>query len=142
MKFVMVYWSRYGHNKQIINYLSEILSEKGHDASVFTKEDSDPGFLPDADVYIFSASAEAFRVQKHMRKFMKKLSGMQGKKFAIINTHAMKRKNWLKSMDRILSKKGMEKIAETDFIIGEGQDKGEGLQDGWKEKLEKFIEKI
>ncbi|MFO8077313.1 MAG: flavodoxin domain-containing protein [Thermoplasmatota archaeon] len=142
MKYVMVYWSRYGHNKQIIDYLSEKLSDKGHETSVFKTDDSDLGSLPDADVYIFSASAEAFRVQKNMRKFMKKLSGMQGKNFAIINTHGMKSKNWLKSMDKILSKEGMKKVAETDFVIGEGQEKGEGLQDGWKEKLKQFSERL
>jgi flavodoxin len=142
MKYVMIYWSRYGHNKQIVDYLSELLSKKGHETIVFKTEDSDPVSLPDADVYIFSASAEAFRLQKNMRKFMKKLSGMQEKNFAIINTHAMKNKNWLKSMDKILSKKGMKKVAETHFIIGEGQEKGEGLDDGWKEKLKRFSEKL
>ena len=142
MKYVMIYWSRYGHNKQIVDYLSELLSKKGHETSVFKTEDSDPGSLPDADMYIFSASAEAFRLQKNMRKFMKKLSGMQEKNFAIINTHAMKSKNWLKSMDKILSKKEMKKVAETDFIIGEGQEKGDGLEDGWKEKLKQFSEKL
>lgn len=142
MKYVMIYWSRYGHNKQIVDYLNETLSEKGHEASVFKTEDTDPGSLPDADVYVFSASAEAFRVQKNMRNFMKKLSGMQGKNFAIINTHGMKRKSWLKSMDKILSKKGMKKIAETDFVIGKGQETGEGFQDGWEEKLKKFSEQL
>ncbi len=142
MNYVAVYWSRYGHNKQIVDYLNEKLREKDHQVTVLKTDDADPASLPDADVYIFSASAEAFRLQKNMRKFMKKLSGLDGKKYAIINTHGMKKRNWLKSMDRILTSKGMEKAAETDFIIGEGQDKGEGFTEDWKKKLDEMIEKI
>lgn len=138
----MVYWSRFGHNKQIVEYVDEKLTDSGHDVNVFKTDDADPMDLPDADVYVFSAAAEAFRVQKNMRVFMKKIDGLDGKKFAIINTHAMKKKNWLKGMDRILSKKGLVKIAEVDFRIGDGQNKGEGLGDGWQQKLNGFIEKI
>lgn len=142
MKYVMVYWSRFGHNKQIVEYVDEKLTDSGHDVNVFKTDDADPMDLPDADVYVFSAAAEAFRVQKNMRVFMKKIKGLDGKKFAIINTHAMKKKNWLTGMDRILSKKGLVKIAEVDFRIGDGQNKGEGLGDGWQQKLNGFIEKI
>jgi len=142
MKYIAVYWTRFGHNKQIVDYLNEKLSEKDHEVTVLKTDEADPTSLPEVDMYIFSASAEAFRVQKNMRKFMKKLSGMNGKKYGIINTHGMKKKSWLKSMEKILSKKGMVKVAETDFVIGEGQDKGEGLKDNWKEKLDEFIEKL
>jgi len=142
MKYVMVYWSRFGHNKQIVEYVDQKLTDSGHDVKVFKTDDANPTDLPDADVYVFSAAAEAFRVQKNMRAFMKKIDGLDGKKFAIINTHAMKKKNWLKGMNRILSKKGMGKIAEVDFHIGDGQDKGEGLADGWQQKLNGFIDKL
>ena len=98
MDYVMVYWSRYGHNKQIVDYLKEILEKKGHSATILKTSDTDPLSLPDADVYVFSAAVEAFRIQKQMRNFLKKIDKMDGKKCAIINTHAMKKRNWLKSM--------------------------------------------
>lgn len=138
----MVYWSRYGHNAKIVNYLKEQLTNKEHSAKVFKADETDASLLPEADVYIFSAAAEAFRLQKHMRKFLKDFTGFEGKKYGIINTHAMKRKNWLKSMDNPLSKKNMQKVAEIDFHIGEGQQTGEGLSEGWQGKLDEFIEKI
>jgi flavodoxin len=142
MNYVAVYWSRFGHNKQIVDYIDEKLSAKGHEVTVLKTDEVDPSSLPDAEMYIFSASAEAFRLQKNMRKFMKKLNGLKGKKYVIINTHGMKKRNWLKSMDKLLSKKGMEKVAETDFIIGEGQDKGEGFTEDWKKKLDDMIESL
>jgi flavodoxin len=138
----MVYWSRYGHNKQIVEHLKDKLDAKGHSTQVLKTDDADPKSLPTADIYVFSAAAEAFRIQKNMRKFMKNMDGLEGKKCAIINTHAMKKRNWLKSMDKMVSKKNLEKIAEIDFIIGEGQNKGEGLCDDWQSHLDGFIETL
>ena len=142
MNYIMVYWSRYGHNKQIVDHLKDKLESKGHSAQVLKTDDADPKSLPAADVYVFSAATEAFRIQKEMRNFMKNIDGLQGKKCAIVNTHAMKKRNWLKSMDKMVSKKNMEKIAEIDFAIDEGQNKGEGLSDNWQSQLDGFIETL
>jgi menaquinone-dependent protoporphyrinogen IX oxidase len=143
MKYVMVYWSRFGHNKKIVEKLSKKLKEKGAETKIFKTDETDPKKIPEADTYIFSASAEAFRVQKNMRKFMKNLEGTGGKKYGIINTHALKRKNWLKGMDKILSKKNMKKVAEMDFHIGkEGQEQGEGFTENWEEKIDEFSKKL
>ena len=138
----MVYYSRFGHNKQIVEYIKEKLSNKGHTVNVIESTQSDPKNLPNADVFVFSASVEAFRIKKEMRHFMKKMDGVNGKKCALINTHGMKKRNWLKSMEKMITKKNMQKMAEIDFIIGEGQDKGEGLEKDWKKKLDGFIESI
>jgi len=143
MKYVLVYWSRFGHNKKIVEKLSTKLQEKGAKTQILQTNEADPKKMPEADTYIFSASAEAFRVQKNMRNFMKKLEDMSGKKYGIINTHAMKSKNWLKSMEKLLTKKDMEKIAEIDFIIGkQGQQEGTGFVGDWENKINEFSKKI
>lgn len=142
MNFVIVYWSRYGHNKKIVERLSEKLKENGHTAKVFKADELEPKELTKADVYVFSAAAEAFRVQKHMRAFMKNLIDVEGKKVALINTHAMKKKNWLGSMEKFVKKKSMMVVASTDFLIGEGQDKGEGLGVDWETKLDGFADTL
>ncbi len=142
MECVIVYWSRYGHGKKLIAHLVERLEENDIEARSFKPDELDPKDMPHVDLYIFSSPTEAFRIKKDMRKFMKKLENMEGKRYAIINTHAMKR-NWLKNMDKILSKKGMEKLAEVDFKIGkEGAEEGEALPDDWKERLDRFLEDI
>lgn len=120
----------------------EKLKAKKADVILQTTEEADPKTMPNADIYIFSASAEAFRVQANMRKFMKQLPNMPDKKYGIINTHAMKKKNWLKSMEKILNKKQMNKIAEIDFHIGEGQEQGTGLEKGWEQELDSFVTQL
>lgn len=141
MKYVMVYWSRYGHNKKLVESLEEMLKTKGSDIQIFSTEQTTPTSLPDADVYIFSAAAEKFTLQQHMRKFMKNLSGMDGKRYGIMNTHAMK-KNHLRKMEKLLSKKNMVKIAETDFQIGKNMSSGNAFLGDWQAKLGEFAKKL
>ena len=139
MKFVIVYWSRYGNNKKIVDYMAEKLQGE---VQIFKTDETDPTKMPDADYYIFSAAAEAFQLQKSMKVFMKNIENMDGKKYGIINTHAMKKKNWLKKMEKPLAKKSMIKVAEIDFAMGKNCEAGDGLQEGWEAKLDEFCTKL
>ena len=141
MKYIMVYWSRYGHGKKIVEYLAEKLKEKPADTQIFTTDEADPKSLPDADLYIFSAPTEAFNVQKNMKTFMKKLEGMEDKKYGIINTHGMER-NLLGKMEKLLSKKKMVKVADVDFHMEKDVKNGNGLKEGWQEKINEFAGKL
>ncbi|KYK32902.1 MAG: hypothetical protein AYK22_06875 [Thermoplasmatales archaeon SG8-52-3] len=141
MNYVIVYWSRYGHNKKIVNYLAEKLKEKNAETKILTTEEANPATLPEADYYIFSAAAEAFNLQRNMRSFMKNLDGMNGKKYGIINTHGMN-KNRLKKMDKLLSKKNMIKVADVDFKVGKNIQSGNALMEGWEAKIDEFAKKL
>ncbi len=141
MKYTIVYWSRYGHNKKIVNYLAEKLKQKNAETFIFTTDEADPTSLPESDLYIFSAAAEAFNLQRNMKIFMKNLEGMNGKKYGIINTHAMN-KNRLYKMENLLSKKKMTKVASVDFKVGKDIQSGNALSEGWKEKIDEFAEKL
>ena len=141
MKYTVIYWSRYGNGKKIVDYLESKLISIKADVNIFETSKADPTSLPEADVYLFSAPAEAFNLQKNMRYFMKKLENMDGKKYGIINTHAMNR-NWLGKMEKLLNKKNMEKIASVDFRVGKDANTGNGLMDGWQSKADTFITNI
>jgi flavodoxin len=137
MNYAIIYWSRYGNNRTIAEHLAKALGKKGG-VTVMTADKADPNSLPLADVYIFSAAAEKFSIQADMKKLMKNLRNMEGRKYAIINTHALGFKNWLGRMDKLLSKSGMAKAAEIDFRMGDGTDKGSGLPEGWEKRLDEF----
>jgi flavodoxin len=141
MKYVIIYWSRYGNGKKVVESLAIKLNTKGATTRIFRTGDLDPTKMPVADLYIFSAAAEAFNLQKNMRNFMKNLSGMEDKKYGIINTHRMK-KNRLYKMDKLLSKKKMVKVAELDFQVDGEVEIGNGLPSGWETKLEQFADKL
>ena len=142
MSYVIVYWSRYGNGKKIVDSLSVKLKEKKEETQIFKTDEADPKNMPEADLYVFSAPAEAFNVQKNMRKFMKNLEGMEDKKYAIINTHSMENKNWLHKMEKLLSKKNMVKVAGIDFQVGKNAKTGDGIVDGWEAKLDDFAKKL
>jgi flavodoxin len=137
MKYAIVYWSRFGNNKRLVDTLEPMLAKNGS-VTVIKAGTPEAAKLPDADVYIFSAAAEKFSIQSDMKKLMKNLRGMEGKKYAIINTHALKFKNWLGRMDKLLKNSGMKKVAEAAFLMGPDTDKGKGLGAGWEKQLEEF----
>jgi len=141
MKYVIVYWSRYGNGKKVIDYLAEKLNDKSKETKIFKTDEADPTAMPEADIYIFSAPTEAFNVQRNMRSFMKKLKGMEDKKYGIINTHSMDR-NWLGKMEKLLNKKKMVKVAGIDFKVGKEVNSGNGLPEGWEVTVEDFADKI
>jgi len=138
MKYTVIYWSRYGNGKKIVDYLESKLKSKKAEVNVLKTDNADPASMPESNVYVFSAPTEAFNLQKNMRSFMKKLEGMDGKKYGIINTHGMKR-NWLSKMEKLLNKKNMKKITGVDFQVGKDANTGNGLMEGWESKVDTFI---
>lgn len=141
MKYAIIYWSRFGNNRKIAEHLSKALEKKGT-VEILTADRADPNALPAADIYIFSAAAEKFSIQSDMKKLMKSLRNMDGRKYAVINTHALGFKSWLGRMNKLLSKSGMAKAAEIDFRVGDGTDKGNGLPGGWEKRLDDFAAKL
>jgi flavodoxin len=141
MKYVIVYWSRFGNGKKIVDYVESKLQDKQADVQVLKTDEADPSALPEADMYLFSSPTEAFNLQRNMRSFMKKLTGMDGKKYGIINTHGMDR-NLLGKMEKLLNKKNMEMVAEMDFKVGKDANTGNGLLEGWEGKVDEFLGKI
>jgi flavodoxin len=141
MKYVIVYWSRYGNGKMVVEQLADKLKKKKAETTIMTTDEANPAALPEADMYIFSSPTEAFNVQRNMRSFMKKLESMDQKKYGIINTHGMDR-NLLNKMEKILSKKNMVMVAGVDFKVGKEGNTGNDLMDDWEKSLDAFIEKI
>jgi flavodoxin len=142
MKYVIMYFSRYGNGQKLVTHLAEKLNEKGAETQMVKINEADPTAMPNADVYIFSAPAEALSLQRNMKAFMKNIKGTEGKKYGLINTHGMK-KDRLDKMEKILSKKKMIMIAGVDFQVeGEGVQKGNGLPTGWETKIDEFAKKL
>ncbi len=142
LKYTIIYWSRYGNGKKCVEYVTKKLKSNGGAVQLLTTKQTNPNTIPPADIYIFSAPTEAFQVQVEMKAFMRKISGMDGKKYGLINTHGMKTRNKLKSMTKLLTKKNMVKIAEVDFNVVDGYQQGNGLPSGWESKLDGFVAKL
>jgi len=60
MNYVIVYWSRYGNNRRLMDSLAAKLRGQTAEIQVFMTDEVDPAMMPDADVYIFSAPTEIF----------------------------------------------------------------------------------
>jgi len=142
MKYVIVYFSRFGNGKKLVERLAGKLKEKNGTVQLFKVDEVDPGAMPEADVYVFSAAAEALSLQRDMKTFMNNLKGMDGRNYGIINTHGMK-KNRLDKMEKILSKKNMVKLAGVEFHVeGNNVQTGNGLPSGWEARVDEFAGKL
>jgi len=111
------------------------------ETQILNIDEANPASLPEADLYVFSAAAEAFSLQSNMKTFMKNLEGMNGKKYGIINTHGMD-KSRLSKMEKLLSRKDMIKVADVDFKIGKDIKSGNAFIGDWKSKLDDFAKKL
>jgi flavodoxin len=143
MKFVIIYSSRFGNGKKCVDTVVEKLQKKGHGVQIIDAREANPADIPPADVYIFSGATEAFQIAVGIRHYLKKLSKMEGKKYALISTHRMDRAIALKKMEKLLSKKKkMEKVSTIDFKVAGDVDNGNGLPEGYKDSLKKWVDGI
>lgn len=135
MKVVIAYSSRYGNGKKCVDCVEARLKAKGHSVQVLVAGQSDPAQIPPADLYVFSGATEAFGLAKPIKQYLAGLPEMAGRRYALINTHGMKKARGLPRMEKILAIKKMVKAAEIDFQVGDGSDKGNGLPAGHEVRL-------
>ena len=118
MKIAIIYSSRFGNGKKCVDFVDEQLRTKGHEVQVINAQNADPSQILPVDLYIFSGATEAFSIARGIKKYLKKMPSMDGKKYALISTHAMKRAIALKKMEKLLTKKKkMNKVAKMSIEI-------------------------
>lgn len=139
MKFVIVYSSRYGNGKKCVDCVDGALKAKGHEVQVLNAPQSNPAQIPPADMYIFSGAAEAFGLAKGIKDYLKNMPELEGKKYALINTHGMKSPRALPKMENILSKKKMVNVAQIHFQVGKDANTGNGLPAGFDGQLVQWV---
>lgn len=140
MKVVIVYSSRYGNNRKCVDCVDGALKTKGHDVQVLNAPQSNPAQIPPADIYVFSGATEAFGLAKGIHDYIENIPELEGRKYALINTHGMKKPRGLPKMEKILSgKKKMVKVGEIHFQVGEGSQQGNGLPAGYEAQLAGWV---
>jgi flavorubredoxin len=143
MKIVMVYSSRYGNGKKCVDCVNAQLKAKGHEVQILNAPESNPAQIPPADMYIFSGAAEAFSIAKGLKNYLVSMPVLEGRKYALINTHGMKKPRALPKMEKILSgKKKMIKVGEIDFRVGDGAQQGNGLPEGYQAQLASLVDRF
>ena len=142
MKVVIAYSSRYGNGKRCVDCVEARLRAKGHSVQVLNAPESDPAQIPPADLYVFSGATEAFGLAKGIKEYLVGLPELSGRKYALINTHGMKKPRGLPRMEKILSGKKMVKAGEIDFQVGEGSQQGNGLPSGYEARLAEWADRF
>jgi flavodoxin len=142
MKVVMVYFSRYGNGKKCVDFVEGALKAKGHEVTVLNAGVSDPLQIPpEGELYIFSGAAEAFSIARELKSYMKAMPELAGRRYALINTHGLKKPRGLPKMEKILTgAKKMVKVGAIDFhVTGDGVQQGNGLPADYQAKLGAWV---
>jgi len=141
MKVCIAYESKYGNGQKCVEYLKEIVSNKGHAVDLFSVRDVKPNELLQADIYVFSTPTQIGSPARKMKKYLKKINiSQEGAKYALLTTHSSDKTEALEKMEKLLQPTGMIKITDGLKIKVTGL-KGP-LEDSYEEKLEAFANNI
>jgi flavorubredoxin len=141
MKVHILYESKFGNGKKLVDYLENVISEKGHEVKSISLRDIKPKSLPQSDLYIFSSPTHVGSPPGIVKKFLKKMDVPgEGKKYALMATYMDPKTKTLEKMETLIQPKGMTKASDGIKIKVNGM-KGP-LEEGYKEKLDGFASKI
>ncbi|MFO7791471.1 MAG: flavodoxin domain-containing protein [Candidatus Saliniplasma sp.] len=139
MRINIIYDSKYGNGKKIAEYVEN--SFENNNVKVFFVNDTDPDYIRTADLYIFSTPTRRGKSTRRIRKFVKNLKVDNGDvKYGLITMFTKEKTDSLKELERLLEKKGFDKITENLKLKVEGK-KGP-LGEGFEENLDEFLEDI
>ena len=113
MKINIVYESKFGNGKKMLEELAGLLEDKGCEVSMFMFTEISPEMLPPADLYLFHSPTRQFMLPPGVRRFIKRFNPPAGNKgYALSTTYMDPRTIALKKMDAYLQKKGMVKVTD------------------------------
>ena len=140
MKINIIYESKFGNGKKMVEELSDILKAEKNEVKLFMFTDTRPDELPPADLYIFHSPTRQFMLPMGVRGFVKKFSPpSDGTRYALSTTYMDPRTIALKKMDAFLQKKGIVKL--TDDLKIKVLDLKGPLED-YGEKIREFAGKL
>lgn len=117
MKINIVYESKFGNGKKMIEELADILREKKQEVQLFMFTGTRPDSLPEADLYVFHSPTRQFMLPLGVRSFIKRFRPPDKKvRYSLMTTYMDPNTIALKKMDAFLQKKGMVKAVD-DFKI-------------------------
>ena len=139
MKINIIFDSRYGNGRKVIEYLAGNLIGNGHEVIMNLVKESEPKDIEPADIYIFASPTHARRATRRIRKFIKKMEFPARARYVCMTTYSSKTFA-VPGMCEMLDNKGItqsSKGLEIKVIESKGP-----LESGWEKKIDKLIEKL
>lgn len=113
MKINIIYESRYGNGKKIVDELKAILEEKDQKVDLFSVTGIKPAELPLGDLYVFSTPTRKFMLPRNIGNFVKEFTPpSENTKYALMTTFLDPRTIALKKIEALMVKKGIKKAAD------------------------------
>lgn len=141
MNICVVYYSRFGNNAGVAEYIGKKFREKNHTVSVNSVIDTKPDALPAAELYIFCSPTMAGNAPGKIKKFVKKaVFENKDASYAVTATCMDEKTKTVDTLTMMLDGKGLKKASSGIKIKAVGF-KGP-LEDDYKQKLDAFVQEL
>lgn len=136
MKIQIVFDSKYGNGKRMIEKLAGKLVGQGHEVTMNYVQETKPDKIGFGDLYIFSTPTQVFSPTRKIKKFIKKVKYPEQARYAVITTCATGNPPAIEKMEKMLDKAGLPRVAEGLMIKALEM---KGPLEEYEEKLDKWI---
>lgn len=147
MKITYLHASKFGNGAAVAAEFRRLMATRGVEVEVHHIRDVDPGALPGADLYVFSAPGRFGKPIRRMRRFLDRLRLPVGTPYGVLTTEMAPKpgaapdphQHVMPTMNEPLLRDGLVEIAEaTIHVTGL---KGP-LEDGWERQVAAFAAAI
>ena len=140
MKTAIIYFSKFGNNKNISEKLAEMLREGGGEADVYSAADKLPGDL-NADLFVFSSPTRMGNPPGKIKKTVRKIIPKAGAGFAVINSCGGADQTKVPAvLGELAEGRGLKQTAEALLLTVTGMQGP--LEEGYETKLKEFADKL
>ncbi len=140
MKINIIYESRFGNGKKMLDELAQLLKDRGQEVELFKFTETDPGSIPEAGLYLFHSPTRQFMLPLGVRSFVRRFTPPAEKTgYALSTTYMDPRTIALKKMDAYLKKKNMVKVTGDLRIESLGL---QGPLEEYGEKIKDFADRL
>ena len=141
MNICVVYYSKFGNNGIIAEYIGKKFREKDHTATVNSNREVEPDALPKADLYVFCSPSAMGNAAGKMNKFLTKaVFENADASYTISATYMLEGSKTLETLTDVLEKKAIKKASpglelKVDTVKGP-------LEEGYEKKLDSLVEEL
>ena len=141
MQICITYYSKFGNNMTIADYLTKKLRADKHRVLVYALNEIKPAEMPEAQIYLFSTPIKKGKLPRKFRKVLSKLElPSQDASIAMIATSYEDPDNALQELTKALEGHNLPHSAPG-LVLQSESFKG-GMKPGWEEKIDAFYDTI
>lgn len=140
MKINIIYDSKYGNCRKVVEDFMETIKENGLEGHMYSLKDTKPDEIDPAGFYVFSSPTHMGGPSRKMKKMIKKGNLPKEGKYGLITTSKKGGSKAADKMRKMLNKRGMtEEIKSLNLKV---KSRKGPLEKGYRDRIDEFYGEI